>query len=354
MSVHQSIKTAVVILNYNGRKYLKKFLPSLLKSAEGKDEVSIIVADNASTDDSIVLMKSEFPMVRLIELESNYGFAGGYNKALERIDATYYVLLNSDVEVTEDWLDPLTEYMDEHPDVAACQPKICAYHRKDYYEYAGACGGYIDRYGYPFCRGRVFGTVEQDHGQYDTVADVFWASGACLFIRRDDYFEAGGLDERFFAHMEEIDLCWRLKSRGRRIVCVPQSRVWHVGGGTLPAGNPRKTYLNYRNNLLMLYKNLPTKHLRVRMLVRKTMDGVSALQMLLKGDVKGVQSIWKAHRDFRRMRHQYSDVRTENLEKTKDEDVEQMYDGSLVWDYFIRRRQRFSELKWSYTSCGEK
>lgn len=345
MSNRQEKKTSVVILNYNGREYLKKFLPLLLKSTEGREDTEIIVADNASSDDSVAMLRMDFPTVRLIVLDRNYGFAGGYNKALEQVDAVYYVLLNSDVEVDRDWLGPLTEYMDAHPDVAACQPKICSYTNKSHFEYAGACGGYIDRYGYPFCRGRLFGTVEEDEGQYDTVADLFWATGACLFIRRKDYVEAGGLDERFFAHMEEIDLCWRLRSRGRRIVCVPRSRVWHVGGGTLPAGNPRKVYLNFRNNLLLLYKNLPERTLRKTMIIRKMMDGLSAIQLLLKGDVKGLNSIWRAHRDFRRIRHQFDKDRSVNMEKSTGEDIGLMYDGSIVWTYFVCRKRRFSDIR---------
>ena len=248
-------KISHVILNWNGSEMLRTFLPSVVEFSQ-QDEVEICVADNGSTDDSVEVVRREFPQVRLIELASNYGFADGYNRALQQVDAEYVVLLNSDVEVTPHWLVPLMKYMDHHPEVAACQPKIRSYRQRGMFEYAGAAGGYIDRYGYPFCRGRILDKVEKDGGQYDSVESVFWATGAALFIRLKDYREAGGLDGRFFAHMEEIDLCWRLRARGRGIVCIPQSEVYHVGGATLAKENPRKTFLNFRNNLLMLYKNL--------------------------------------------------------------------------------------------------
>ena len=255
------IKTAVVILNWNGEAMLRQFLPSVIACSclEGTE---IYVADNASTDASCEVVEKEFPSVRLIRLDKNYGFADGYNYALQKIDAEYAVLLNSDVEVTEGWLQPMVDYLDTHPETVACQPKIRAYRHRNLFEYAGASGGFIDRYGYPFCRGRVFESVEEDKGQYDEVIPVFWATGAALMIRLDVYRNVGGLDGRFFAHMEEIDLCWRLRSRGYQLVCIPSSTVYHVGGATLKKENPRKTFLNFRNNLLMLYKNLPEEELK--------------------------------------------------------------------------------------------
>ena len=253
-------KISVVILNWNGCEMLRSFLPSVLRHSEAEG-VEVCVADNGSTDQSVEMLRHEFPSVRQILLDENHGFADGYNFALQQVEAEYVVLLNSDVEVTEHWLQPMADYLDTHPEVAACQPKILSWRQKDLFEYAGASGGFIDRYGYPFCRGRVMGVVEADKGQYDTVFPVFWATGAALFIRLADYREAGGLDGRFFAHMEEIDLCWRLRARGRGIVCIPQSTGYHVGGATLKKENPHKTFLNFRNNLVMLYKNLPDEEL---------------------------------------------------------------------------------------------
>ena len=241
-------KVAVVILNWNGEEMLRRFLPGVLAHTQAE----IYVADNASTDKSLELLSVDFPAVKTILLERNYGFAEGYNRALAQIEAEYFVLLNSDVEVKDDWISPMLQYLDTHPEVAACQPKILSWHAPDKFEYAGAAGGYMDAWGYPYCRGRIMNTVETDEGQYDTVAPVFWATGAALMVRSAVYHEVGGLDARFFAHMEEIDFCWRLRSRGYDIVCIPSAVVYHVGGGTLPKENPNKTYLNFRNNLLML------------------------------------------------------------------------------------------------------
>ena len=244
------MKVAIVILNWNGAAMLRQYLPGVLRYS--RDEATVYVADNASTDDSIALLKDQFPECRLILFDKNWGFAEGYNKALAQIDAEYYVLLNSDVEVTPHWLTPLVELMDNHSEIAACQPKLLSIANRDRFEYAGASGGFLDRYGYPFCRGRIFETVEQDNGQYDQLADVLWATGAALFVRARIYKEVKGLDGRFFAHNEEIDMCWRMRLLGYRVVCVPESKVYHVGGGTLPKSNPMKTYLNFRNNLTML------------------------------------------------------------------------------------------------------
>ena len=286
-------KVSVVILNWNGVGMLQKFLLGVIKYSQGEG-VEVCVADNGSTDESVVWLQTYCPDVRLIVLGKNYGFADGYNMALQQVEAEYVVLLNSDVEVTPHWLDPLMEYMDAHPEVAACQPKIRSERNKTLFEYAGASGGYLDKYGYPFCRGRIFDVVEEDKGQYDTIQSIFWATGAALFIRLKDYRAAGGLDGRFFAHMEEIDLCWRLRSRGRGIVCIPQSTVYHVGAATLKKENPRKTFLNFRNNLLMLYQNLPKKELKRVMFIREVLDGVAALVFLLKGEKEAARAVLEA------------------------------------------------------------
>ena len=334
-------RIAVVILNFNGAEMLRAFLPSVV---EYSPEAEVIVADNCSTDASAQVMREEFTAVRYIQLEKNYGFADGYNRALAQVEAEYYLLLNSDVEVTQGWLAPMLEYMDSHPDVAACQPKLLSYKNKKEFEYAGACGGFIDKYGYPYCRGRIFDTVEEDKGQYDSVAELFWATGAALMIRAEDYRAAGGLDGTFFAHMEEIDLCWRLRSRGRGIVCIPQSCVYHVGGATLNKSNPRKTYLNFRNNLLMLYKNLPENELRHVMFVRALLDYVAAFKSLLSGDAAGCRAVLQARRDFRRIKHDYSDLRRENLEKCVEADVKERTSFSILWKYYAGGKRLFSEL----------
>lgn len=322
---------------------LREFLPSVIAHSKGEG-IEVCVADNASTDNSLEVMRQEFPDVRLILLDKNYGFAEGYNRALAEVDAEYCLLLNSDVEVTEGWLTPMLDYMDAHPEVAACQPKIRSYHRRNEFEHAGACGGFMDKYGYPFCRGRMMDTVEEDKGQYDTTGPVLWATGAALFIRTADYREAGGLDARFFAHMEEIDLCWRLRSRGRGIVCIPQSVVYHVGGATLNKANPRKTYLNFRNNLLMLYKNLPEEELRPVMRMRGCLDMLAALQFLLKGEWGNVRAVFRARKDYRAMRPSYQSVRADNLSKTIQPTQPERLPWSLLWRYYVKGVKRFSGL----------
>lgn len=277
-------------------------------------------------------------------MDKNWGFAEGYNKALAQVDAEYFVLLNSDVEVTPHWLEPLIDYMDNNADVAACQPKLLSVANKKAFEYAGACGGFIDRYGYPFCRGRIFETVEDDHGQYDNVSDVLWATGACLMIRSRDYADVGGLDARFFAHSEEIDLCWRLRLRGRRVVCVPSSQVFHVGGGTLPKGNPMKTYLNFRNNLTMLYKNLPDRELKSVMRMRWFLDYVAAFQMLLlQGNWGDFKAVLKARRDFKRWKHDFDDARKVHSQ-VGEVSIPERTDYSILWKYHARGKKRFSDL----------
>lgn len=336
------MKTAVVILNWNGAEMLRKFLPSVVNASRG--DVEICVADNASTDESCRVVEDEFPAVRLIRLDCNYGFAEGYNKALEQVEAEYVVLLNSDVEVTEGWLTPLQDYMDAHPEAAACQPKIRSWRNKACFEYAGAAGGFIDRYGYPFCRGRIFDAVEEDRGQYDSVLPVFWATGAALFIRLKDYRDAGGLDGRFFAHMEEIDLCWRLRSRGRGIVCIPQSTVFHVGGATLSKENPRKTFLNFRNNLLMLYKNLPSRELNQVMRVRMCLDYVAAGVYLLKGNLKNFRAVIDARREFRKWRPTFEASRRLNLQQTVQTDIPERRRFSILWQAKLKGKKTFARL----------
>ncbi len=323
------MKAAVVILNYNGKQCLEQFLPSVL-AYSAADDVEVFVADNASTDDSVAFVQSSYPQVKLIVLDKNYGFTGGYNKALQQVDAKYYVIINSDIEVTENWLNPILHYLDSHYEAAACQPKILAYKDKTKFEHAGAAGGFIDKFGYPFCRGRLFTTTETDNGQYDNTTNVFWASGACLIIRSADFWSAGGFDDDFFAHMEEIDLCWRLRSRGREIVCIPASVIYHIGGATLSSENPRKTYLNFRNNLLMLYKNLPERQVAKIIIIRFFLDFIALLQMIVGGKGRNAMMVSKAHRDFLRMRKHFSAKRKENINKTINPYPAEMYEKSLV------------------------
>ena len=335
-------RVAVVILNWNGRELMRRFLPSVV--ANTPDWADVIVADNGSTDGSIEMLEQEFPSVGILCLDQNYGFAEGYNRALDRIEHPYCVLLNSDVEVTPHWLDAPIHLLDTDPTVAAVQPKILAWHDKQRFEYAGAAGGFIDRLGYPFCRGRVLGTVEEDRGQYDAACDVFWASGACLLVRAKDFWEAGALDAGFFAHMEEIDLCWRLRSRGRRVVCVPQSVVYHVGGGTLAAESPYKTYLNYRNNLLMLYKNLPEGDLHRVMRCRYVLDYLSALHLLLTGRFRNAAMVFKARHDYKRLRPKYASKRHENMQQAVVRSIPEVYPHSLILRYYLRGAKTFRKL----------
>lgn len=300
------LKTAIVILNYNTRDYLRQFLPGLIESCKGLD-AEVIVADNASADGSAEMMKAEFPEVRLITLQENFGFTGGYNRALQMVEAEYYVLINSDVEVPSHWLKALQEWMDAHPECGACGPKLLSFKERDTFEYAGAAGGLIDRFGYPFCRGRIMQKVEKDHGQYDSPTDVLWCSGACLMVRSSVWKALGGLDERFFAHMEEIDLCWRMQLRSWKVTVVPESYVYHIGGGTLSNNSPFKLRLNFRNNLLLLENNLPATlgsrfRARVRILARMCLDGLSAMTYLLTGKWSFFKAVVQAHREYRKMR----------------------------------------------------
>ena len=330
---------AIVILNWNGQRMLAKYLPSVIQHSEGAE---IVVADNASVDNSVAFLREHFPMVRILTFEKNWGFAGGYNKALEMVEADYYVLLNSDVEVTEKWLQPLVAFMDSHPEAAACQPKLHAVADRGAFEYAGAAGGFIDRLGYPFCRGRIFDTIEQDRGQYDNIEEVFWTTGACMMVRSTDYHTVGGLDERFFAHNEEIDFCWRLHNCGRHFFCVPQSVVYHVGGGTLPKGNPRKTFLNFRNNLTMLYKNLPADELHGVMRRRWFLDYLAAWQTLILNRNWGdFRAIYQARRAFKKWRHDFDVDRKGICAKAN---IPQSKSYSSLWQYYFHRRRRFSNI----------
>lgn len=331
---------SVVILNWNGSAMLQRFLPSVIRYSE---EAEIIVADNGSTDHSIDILREKFPSVRILPFRENYGFAEGYNRAIQQIETPYVLLLNDDVEVTPHWLQPLLAFMNHHPEVAACQPKILSETQRELFEYAGACGGFIDHLGYPYCRGRIFNHVEKDRGQYDQVCPIFWATGAALLVRTDVFRKEGGLDKRFFAHMEEIDFCWRLRSRNYGIYCIPQSTVYHVGGGTLPKSHPRKTFLNFRNNLLMLYKNLPEERLNSTLRIRYFLDLVAALKMLLSGQVKESMAIVKALRTFFKIRHDFDRERKENLQKQQLKDIPEMRNESLLVAFYLKKKKKFED-----------
>ena len=334
---------AVVILNWNGRGMLERYLPTLVERTTFPG-ASIIVADNGSTDGSVEWLQKQYGGLRLIKFDRNYGFTGGYNRALMEIEADYYVLLNSDVEVSEGWLEPLAGFMEDNPDAGICQPKILSVAEPDRFEYAGAAGGFIDRYGYPFCRGRLFERVERDEGQYDDACRVMWATGAAMMVRMDDYNAVGGLDAKFFAHNEEIDLCWRLQLIGKEIWCVPQSVVFHVGGATLSKGNPRKTYLNFRNNLLMLYKNLPQEELATVMRIRYCLDYMAAWQaLILHGHWRDFKAIYKARHDFQRMKADYRTVRQQIQQNAVGTAL--ITPVSIVSLYFLKGVRTFSAIR---------
>lgn len=338
------IKTAVVILNWNGKIFLEKFLETVKKCSPA-DTSGIFIADNGSSDGSLNYIKNQHPGIKVIDLGKNHGFAEGYNRALNQIEADYYVLLNSDIEVSKGWLERVIEYMDKNPEVAACQPKILSYNSRDTFEYAGAAGGFIDKYGYPFCRGRIMNYLEKDKGQYNNIKQVFWASGACLFIRSSAWKESGGFDAEFFAHMEEIDLCWRLNNAGKKIMYIPSSEVFHVGGGTLSYDSPRKIYLNFRNNLYLLYKNLPAGKRRKILFIRMILDGLAAIRFLLILKPGAFYSILKAHRDYYRNRNK---LKKAEIPVHKDNSLSYnklIFNKSIVFAYFFRRKKRFSDLK---------
>lgn len=333
-------KVAVVILNYNGVGFLERFLPGVLKYSS--DEAEVIVADNASTDNSVEFMKEHFPNVRLVVNESNGGFAKGYNDALAVIEADYYVLLNSDIEVKGKWISPVIDLMESDPGIGACQPKLLSWHEPNKFEYAGAAGGFLDKYGYPFCRGRIFMSLEEDKGQFDAApSEIFWATGACLFVRADAFHKAGGFDNDFFAHMEEIDLCWRLKHLGYRIMYVPGSAVYHIGGGTLPKISSRKTYLNFRNNSIVLIKNLSRMHLIWLIFVRLILDGIAGVKFLFEGNFMHTVAVVKAHW------YLYSNIRMlrrkrKHVVRTKG--VGGLYQGNIALDHFLKGVKSFSQL----------
>jgi hypothetical protein len=349
-------KVAVVILNWNGVKYLKQFLPSVLASTW--PGLEIVVGDNASSDDSLAFIKANYPAIRIIQNDKNYGFTGGYNRVLSQVDADYYILLNSDVEVEPGWIEPVVSLMEGDPLIAAAAPKILSFAQKDQFEHAGAAGGFIDSFGYPFCRGRMFYEVEQDLGQYEQSGEVFWASGASLFIKKKYWNEVGGFDEYFFAHMEEIDLCWRLKNMGYKVMYCAQSTIYHVGGGTLNAENPFKTYLNFRNNLLLLKKNLPFWRAFFVIMMRFWMDLLALFRFLAEGKRKDAWAVSRAHQNFvlsifgirvsgygvKDLRHgaNSSSPKTHNSKRTHN--LKGMYKGSIVWSFFVKKKTKFTDL----------
>lgn len=330
------MRIAVVILNWNGKTFLEKFLPSVIEHSK---EATIYLADNASSDVSVEFVKQHFPDVRIILNHQNFGFAGGYNEALKELEEDFFVLLNSDVEVSENWLQPMLQLLNLDLSIAACQPKVLKYDQKTHFEYAGAAGGFIDKYGFPFCRGRIFDSIEPDNGQYDSVIEVFWATGACMFVRSKYYRELGGLDADFFAHMEEIDFCWRAKRAGLKIMVQPASVVYHVGGGTLSQSNPRKTFLNFRNGLELLAKNIPKSSLVQTLFIRMIFDGIAAMRFLASGKTKDFLAVLNAHYAFYRRIRKTLSKRSGEYQANRF-----VYRGSLVVDYFIKRKKRFSDL----------
>ena len=339
------LKAAVVILNWNGKAFLQRYLPSVTEHSR-LENVKVIVADNGSVDDSVSFVRSSYPEVDIILLDKNYGFAEGYNRALAQVEAEYFVLLNSDVEITAGWLIPMIEILDKNSRIAACMPKILSVEQRDLFEHAGAAGGFIDRYGYPFCQGRIFNSIEADQGQYNQSREIFWASGACMMIRGPLYKIAGGLDKDFFAHMEEIDLCWRLKNRGYGIMYVPASLVYHLGGGTLPQGNPQKTYLNFRNNLFLLYKNLPGEILVRIMFGRMVMDALASLRFLLKASFGEFYAVFRAHMSFYKGYAGYRKFRKDESKFISHHKHREIYPGIIVFEYFLRKRETFQSLHW--------
>lgn len=334
---------AVVILNWNGRTFLESFLPSVCASAYDGN-LEIYVADNASTDDSVAFVEAQFPAVKIIRNASNSGFAGGYNEALQQVKADIFVLLNQDVEVEPDWINPVVTQMMEDPSIAACQPKLRAYYERDSFEYAGAAGGWMDILGYTFCRGRILYNTEKDNGQYDTPQDIFWASGAALFIRSDCFFEVGGFDPYFFAHMEEVDLCWRLQRAGYRITYCPQSTVYHVGGGSLPQGNPRKLYLNFRNNLIMLCKNLHFDEQWIILSQRHFLDLLAAFKSLVAGKPRDMAAIFRAYRDYYRWRRTEEKKARDIFPRKKLYDLKGVFRGIMIWRYYFLNKRTFNVL----------
>ena len=318
---------------------LRRYLPSVVEN--NNDQIAdVVVVDNGSTDNSVEIIKSEFSTVKLLAFNENYGFAEGYNRAIRKLGYKYSLLLNSDVAVSPHWLEPLYKYLEENRDVAAVQPKILSDSDRTYFEYAGACGGFIDKHGYPYCRGRVFDSVENDNGQYDDIIEIFWATGAALFVRTDVYLEVGGLDKDFFAHMEEIDLCWRIHQKGHSIKVVPSSKVYHLGGGSLPASNPKKTYLNFRNNLFLLYKNLPKKRGRKVLFIRRLYDTLAFFMFLAKFDMKNAKAVINAHNDFRKYRSRYDDIQPSH----SIEGNFHCFKKNIILSYYLQRKDTYKKL----------
>lgn len=329
-------KVAVVILNWNGVNLLKQYLPSVIEHSQNAE---IIIADNGSTDDSISFLESHYPNIRIIDNHDNLGFTGGYNTALKQVDAEYYVLLNSDIEVTDNWIEPIIHLMESDEKIAVCQPKLLSYLEKDKFEYAGASGGYIDSLGYPFCRGRIFDTLENDNGQYNDSRECFWATGAAMFVRADVYHRFGGLDEEFFAHQEEIDFCWRVKNEGYKVYVCPDSVVYHLGGGTLNKTSPHKTYLNFRNNLYLLYKNLPKHKYKRVFIIRLFMDILASFVFLLQGKQGEFNAVYKAYKDFFKRRKYLNRTNHNNI------NISSIYKGSIVYDNHIKGIKKFNQFK---------
>ncbi|MDR2010857.1 MAG: glycosyltransferase family 2 protein [Bacteroidales bacterium] len=342
MEVSLSNKTAVAILNWNGINFLKEFVPVLLKNTD-KNIADIWVIDNGSTDESVSFLKNTFPEIKLVPLDKNYGFAEGYNKGLSQINAKYYLLLNSDIEVTHKWLEPLLELMENNPNIAICSPKLLDYKKRDHFEYAGAAGGYIDKYGYPFCRGRIFENIEKDMGQYDNLTECMWVSGAALMIRSELYNKVGGFDDAFFAHQEEIDLCWRLQNLGYKIVCEPKSHVFHIGGGTLEKGNPRKTYYNFRNSLFLIKKNLPQGQRRRSLFMRFFLDGIATVRMIFQGLPKDAVAVVKAYFHFWIKLGEMKKKR-KLIKPKKTKYLKGFYNKSIVFQNFITKKENFRDL----------
>lgn len=341
MTITQRI--AVVILNWNGEKLLGEFMPSVVEHSS-KDYIDVIVADNGSTDRSIEFLQQNFPSVKIIDLKKNYGFAEGYNRALEQVEADYFVLLNSDVKVTGNWIETCLKKFESDPDIAAIQPRILSYNNPDHFEYAGAAGGFIDKFGYPFCRGRILNNIEKNEGQYDKSSPIFWASGASMFVRADAFRKAGGLDSDFWAHMEEIDLCWRFKSIGYKVVYEPASTVYHLGGGTLSYNSPSKVYLNFRNNLFMLFKNLPSKQFKRIFLARMVLDAVAAFKFLADAHFRNFGAVFKAHISFYQNLGKLRKKRRMIQKRITVEKHSEIYNKSLMWKFFIQKRRKFSDL----------
>ena len=336
-------ETAVVILNWNGLAHLKSFLPLLVERTP-RDNVSIVVADNNSDDGSVIWLKGSYPQIRVIELKENYGFAGGYNRAIGQIEATNIVLINSDIEVTDGWLEPLTTELRNNPETAATQPKILSYNNPGKFEHAGAAGGFLDRNGYPFCRGRILSHTETDTGQYNQSIEVSWTSGACMAIRREAFIKAGGFDDDFFAHMEEIDLCWRLKSMGYMLSFNPESTVYHVGGGTLPYNSPFKVYLNFRNSLFMLYKNLPKGYLYRKLISRMILDGGAALAFLAQGKPSLFAAVFKAHIHFWRQIKELKLKRVETIKLNTSKSAKMLISKSILFRYYFLGERTYNQI----------